>query len=88
VLPRPLSKRLIGQWNNLLDTVYRTTLNVRSGEGVFFSNREVYHPRTGEMYSRRIIASCSIPMVYPWTEDEDGELYWDGAGCSAESSEG
>ena len=27
----------------------------------------------------RIIASCSIPLIYPWTQDDDGELYWDGA---------
>ncbi|MFZ5821303.1 MAG: hypothetical protein ACOYYJ_15515 [Chloroflexota bacterium] len=28
----------------------------------------------------RILASCSIPLVYPWTEDEQTQaLYWDGA---------
>ncbi len=61
--------------------------DVRSGEGVVFSNREVINPRSGLTYDycrpgitrRRIIASCSIPMVYPWTQDEDGATYWDGA---------
>ncbi|HUN05789.1 MAG TPA: patatin-like phospholipase family protein [Aggregatilineales bacterium] len=48
--------------------------NVLTGEGVVFSNRLP----TG-ITLRRIIASCSIPMVYPWTRDTDGELYWDGA---------
>lgn len=109
ILSKRLSKWLIGQWNNLLDTapLYATLLdtlkldegkialspitliisatNVRTGEGVFFSNRQIYHPRTGEMYvryaitPRRIIASCSIPLIYPWTKDEDDEIYWDGA---------
>lgn len=109
IFPRWLSKRLIGQWNNLLDTspLYDTLMNtlkidtekiaaspitliisatsVRTGESVFFSNRQIYHPRTGDMYvrdaitPRRVIASCSIPLVYPWTKDEDGEIYWDGA---------
>lgn len=109
ILPRWLSKRLIGQWNNLLDTapLYETLVNtlqmdtakiaaspvtliisatnVRTGESVFFSNRQIFHPRTGDMYvrdeitPRRVIASCSIPLVYPWTKDVDGEIYWDGA---------
>jgi NTE family protein len=109
ILPNWLAKRLIGQWNNLLDTspLYDTLMNtlkidaekiaaspitliisatsVRTGESVFFSNRQIYHPRTGDMYvrdaitPRRVIASCSIPLVYPWTQDEDGEIYWDGA---------
>jgi NTE family protein len=109
IFPQWLAKRLIGQWNNLLDTspLYDTLINtlqidtakiaaspitliisatsVRTGESVFFSNRQIYHPRTGDMYvrdaitARRVIASCSIPLVYPWTKDEDGEIYWDGA---------
>src|SRR5690606_17587182 len=49
--------------------------NVRTGEGIIFSNREIIHPATGKpapnlrapMTLKRIIASCSIPMVYPWT---------------------
>jgi NTE family protein len=61
--------------------------NVRTGEGTIFSNRKIINTKTGEprrnlrspITLRRIIASCSIPMVYPWTKDEDGEVYWDGA---------
>ena len=61
--------------------------NVRTGEAVIFSNRDVIDPRTQQTYdyckpkitTRRIIASCSIPMMYPWTQDEDGAIYWDGA---------
>jgi NTE family protein len=48
--------------------------NVLTGEGVVFSNRA-----PSAITRQRIIASCSIPMVYPWTRDTDGELYWDGA---------
>jgi NTE family protein len=48
--------------------------NVLTGEGAIFSNRA-----PSKITTRRIIASCSIPMVYPWTRDADGELYWDGA---------
>lgn len=61
--------------------------NVRTGEGMIFSNRPIRDRHTGKpradvqarITSRRIIASCSIPMMYPWTKDEDGEIYWDGA---------
>ena len=61
--------------------------NVRTGEEMVFSNREIIHPRTGKPNNhvrspitlQRIMASCSIPMVYPWTRDTDGEIYWDGA---------
>lgn len=61
--------------------------NIRTGEGVIFSNRPVQDPLTGlrrgdcrpGISIKRIIASCSIPLVYPWTKDDDGEMYWDGA---------
>ena len=111
LMPRPLSRRLIGRWNNLLDTrplfdtlVERLGLteekisasdtallisatNVQTGEGMVFSNRPVIDEDTGQprphvktpIDVRRIIASCSIPLVYPWTQDRDGEMYWDGA---------
>lgn len=109
VMPRGLSERLIGRWNNLLDTgplhqtlvtrlglddqkianSERTLLisatNVRTGAGVIFSNKD-YSSATDKydylnpgITTRRIIASCSIPMIYPWTKDVDGEIYWDGA---------
>lgn len=109
-VPAWLNRRLIGQWNNLLDTgpLYQTlqnrlhlnmqqiadserilminATNVRTGEGVTFCNRSEYSRMSvgtsltgSDITLKRIIASCSIPMVYPWTEDDDGELYWDGA---------
>jgi NTE family protein len=61
---------------------------VQTGERVLFSNRKVIDPKTGQERSdvhshitrERILASCSIPLVYPWTEDrETNALYWDGA---------
>lgn len=61
---------------------------VQTGERILFSNREVFDykrrkPRrnvfTG-ITAKRILASCSIPLVYPWTYDADTEAhYWDGA---------
>ena len=61
---------------------------VQTGERVLFSNRAVYDHKRGrartDVYQgitrERILASCSIPLVYPWTEDKETEsLYWDGA---------
>jgi NTE family protein len=61
---------------------------VRTGERVLFSNREVKDYKRGELrqdvYSGitadRILASCSIPLVYPWTFDPGTDsFYWDGA---------
>lgn len=61
---------------------------VQTGERVLFSNRDVIDPKTGNTRSdvctgitrERILASCSIPLVYPWTEDpETKDIYWDGA---------
>lgn len=61
---------------------------VRTGERVMFSNRPVMDQKRGEMRrdvfigisADRILASCSIPLVYPWTFDEETEsYYWDGA---------
>lgn len=61
---------------------------VRTGERVLFSNRKVVDFKRGEMRSDvftgitadRILASCSIPLVYPWTFDAETEsFYWDGA---------
>ncbi len=62
--------------------------NVRTGQRVLFSNRDIRSRWTGEtrpdvlprITLNRILASCSIPLVYPWTRDEEtGEVYWDGA---------
>lgn len=61
---------------------------VRTGERVLFSNREVMDRKRGELRrdvfpgitADRILASCSIPLVYPWTFDPATEaFYWDGA---------
>lgn len=109
-VPKWLNRRLIGQWNNLLDTgpLHQTlqkrlqldtqkiaesdkilminATNVRTGEGVTFCNRSQYSRMSSgqslpnsDITFKRIIASCSIPLVYPWTQDDDGQLYWDGA---------
>ena len=62
--------------------------NVQTGERMLFSNREVYRRDTGEarrdvatgITADRILASCSIPLVYPWTFDpKTNAFYWDGA---------
>jgi len=62
--------------------------NVQTGERAMFSNRAIYRRETGELRADihpgigvdRIIASCSIPLVYPWTFDaETNAFYWDGA---------
>jgi NTE family protein len=112
LMPRALSEKLIGRWNNLLDTgplleTLKTRLNlsrealesssqtllinatnIRTGERITFSNHPVLSRKTGQprddvrvgITPERIVASCSIPLIYPWTQDsEDGEVYWDGA---------
>jgi NTE family protein len=110
--PKWLAERLIGRWNNLLDTgplkstleqklaidpqkitqspktLLITATNVRTGERVTFSNRTLVSRRSGEprkdvipgITIQRILASCSIPLVYPWTTDEEtSQVFWDGA---------
>ncbi|MBN2048305.1 MAG: patatin-like phospholipase family protein [Anaerolineaceae bacterium] len=64
--------------------------NVRSGEHTVFSNRGFDGARREHLLSggatryqqgitlKHLMASASIPLVYPWTEI-DGEYYWDGA---------
>jgi len=69
-------------------TLLINATNVRTGERVTFSNRPLYSRSTGvqreDIYPgisiQRILASCSIPLVYPWTWDaETAQVYWDGA---------
>jgi NTE family protein len=69
-------------------TLLITATNVQTGERVIFSNRPVYQRDSGKIRPdvfpgislKRIIASCSIPLVYPWTYDEEtAAYYWDGA---------
>ena len=91
----PLKETLISRFNfdeqklaaSSTDLLIAAT-KVQTGERVLFSNRKVIDPKSGlerrDVHSRitreRILASCSIPLVYPWTEDrETNALYWDGA---------
>jgi len=71
-------------------TLMITATNVQTGERAIFSNKSIYHRKNGNIELRpdvhtgislrRIIASCSIPLVYPWTYDEKTKsYYWDGA---------
>ncbi|OQY28454.1 MAG: hypothetical protein B6I38_09105, partial [Anaerolineaceae bacterium 4572_5.1] len=69
-------------------TLLITATNVQTGERIIFSNRAIYDRLTGVQRKdvvsgislRRILASCSIPIVYPWTYDEETDAYyWDGA---------
>jgi predicted acylesterase/phospholipase RssA len=62
--------------------------NVRTGARMIFSNRHVTRRSTGGERDdvkygidvNRIVASCSIPLIYPWTYDpETNAHYWDGA---------
>ncbi|RMF48063.1 MAG: hypothetical protein D6755_04340 [Anaerolineae bacterium] len=69
-------------------TLLIAATDVQTGQRVLFSNRDVVNRWTGEsrpdvvagITLTRILASCSIPLVYPWTKDEQtGRVYWDGA---------
>jgi NTE family protein len=69
-------------------TLLINATSVRTGERVTFSNRPLYSRATGQPRAdilpgitlQRILASCSIPLVYPWTWDSDtAQVYWDGA---------
>jgi NTE family protein len=69
-------------------TLLIAATNVQTGERVIFSNRTIYH-RDQTTARRdvvpgisvdRILASCSIPLIYPWTYDRETQAYyWDGA---------
>jgi NTE family protein len=69
-------------------TLMITATNVQTGERTIFSNRNIFRRDDGQprpdvftgITLKRIIASCSIPLVYPWTYDEETDAYyWDGA---------
>jgi NTE family protein len=47
-----------------------TSTDIRRGKLCVFRNEEIT--------VQHILASCSIPVIYPWTEI-DGALFWDGA---------
>jgi NTE family protein len=68
-------------------TLMIAATNVQTGERTIFSNRAIRR-QNGEsrrdvvtgITIDRILASCSIPLVYPWTFDpETNAFYWDGA---------
>ncbi len=69
-------------------TLLIAATNVQTGERTMFSNRPVKKFGTGSVRTDilpginvdRIVASCSIPLVYPWTYDAPTRAYyWDGA---------
>ena len=89
----PLRKTLTEAWGITpegLATSDKTLLisatNVKTGELRVFSNKDIVSRKTATARGdtsvgidvNRILASCSIPLVYPWTPVE-GDYYWDGA---------
>ncbi len=73
---------------NSLKTLLITATNVQTGERAIFSNHAISSRATGEQRRDvipginldRILASCSIPLIYPWTYDKETRaFYWDGA---------
>jgi NTE family protein len=74
--------------SNSPKTLLIAATNVQTGERVIFSNRTVYRRSQGQARQDvipgitvdRILASCSIPLIYPWTYDRETKAYyWDGA---------
>jgi NTE family protein len=67
-------------------TLLISATDIRTGELAIFSNKDLINRKQGEHRANahmgitfnRILASASIPMVYPWTHDGDA-TYWDGA---------
>jgi NTE family protein len=69
-------------------TLMITATNVQTGERMIFSNKPIHQRANLEprqdvavgITADRVLASCSIPLVYPWTFDpETKAYYWDGA---------
>lgn len=71
-------------------TLAITATDVYSGALTVFCNHDLEPSKSGGPRSKRIrqisfgldhiLASCSIPVVYPWTRvSEQESLYWDGA---------
>jgi len=91
----PLRKTLFSRFNfnekKLADSkkdLLIAATKVHSGERVLFSNHDVYDHKSQGYRSDvvngitvdRILASCSIPLIYPWTHDAPTDSnYWDGA---------
>ncbi len=89
----PLRRTLTEDWGispGKLAASPRTLLisatNVQTGELRVFANRPIISRKTGQARTDtevgidvdRILASCSIPLIYPWTRIGD-HYYWDGA---------
>jgi NTE family protein len=69
-------------------TLLIAATNVQTGERMVFSNKALARREDGQarpdtaqgITLERILASCSIPLVYPWTYDAGTQAYyWDGA---------
>ncbi len=69
-------------------TLLIAATNVQTGARQLFSNRPIVSRHSGAPRAdvavgitlERILASCSIPLVYPWTYDPGTDAwYWDGA---------
>ena len=69
-------------------TLMITATNVQTGQRMIFSNKPILRrsdrtPRADVSVGisvERVLASCSIPLVYPWTYDRETKAYyWDGA---------
>jgi NTE family protein len=71
-------------------TLAMTATDVYTGALTVFCNRDLEPSKSGGPRTKRIrhvqftldhiLASCSIPIVYPWTRvSEEDRLYWDGA---------
>ena len=90
-LRRTIEQRL-GLKQDLIESAPGTLLinatNVSTGRRMTFSNHPIYKRGTRQIRPdvmpgislERILASCSIPLVYPWTHDAGSNAYyWDGA---------
>ncbi len=69
-------------------TLVIAATNVQTGARQLFSNRPIVSRHSGQprpdvavgITLNRILASCAIPLVYPWVYDEETDAwYWDGA---------
>lgn len=67
-------------------TLLISATNVQTGELRVFANRPIISRKTGQARTDtevgidvdRILASCSIPLIYPWTRIGN-DYFWDGA---------
>lgn len=89
----PLRRTLAEDWGISQDklaasdkTLLISATNVQTGELRVFANRPIISRKTGLARTDtevgidvdRILASCSIPLIYPWTRIGN-DYFWDGA---------